>query len=159
MTDTPPDYPPELVERVAYAMWLDECDRLHVPQSQWAWEKTASEWFKRARAALDASGLREAQQEVERLNKWADGFSDAQLKERRLCEEHIREVKAERDALKQRDELVEALEFVRDEGMLGSHSAHWDRTDGGGSGCPACEANRKARERISAALARARGEP
>ena len=61
-----------------------------------------------ARAALDASGLREAQQEIERLNKWADGFSDAQLKERRLCEEHIREVTAGRDAL--REQLREAVE-------------------------------------------------
>jgi hypothetical protein len=29
-----------------------------------------------------------------RLNEWADGFSDAQLKERRLCEERIREIEA-----------------------------------------------------------------
>lgn len=35
--------------------------------------------------------------EVERLNKWADSFSDAQLKERRLCEERIREIEAARD--------------------------------------------------------------
>lgn len=30
--------------------------------------------------------------EVERLNEWADGFSDAQIKERRLCEARIQEI-------------------------------------------------------------------
>lgn len=45
-----------------------------------------------------------AEAEVERLNTWADGFSDAQLKERRLCEELLRERAA------QIKELIEALE-------------------------------------------------
>lgn len=36
-----------------------------------------------------------AEAEVERLNTWADGFSDAQLKERRLCEELLREREGE----------------------------------------------------------------
>lgn len=35
--------------------------------------------------------------EIDRLNKWADGFSDAQLKERRLCEERIQEIERSRD--------------------------------------------------------------
>jgi hypothetical protein len=41
--------------------------------------------------------------EIERLNKWADGFSDAQLKERRLCEERVREMEM---ALKSADEAI-----------------------------------------------------
>lgn len=32
--------------------------------------------------------------EVERLNQWAEGFSEAQLKERRLSEECLREVRS-----------------------------------------------------------------
>lgn len=55
--------------------------------------------------------------EIDRLNKWADGFSDAQMKERRTGEEYQRELKAqvtaaeaERDALQSRvAELEEAL--------------------------------------------------
>ena len=38
--------------------------------------------------------------EVERLNKWADGFSDAHLKERALCEAVIKEKDAEITTLK-----------------------------------------------------------
>lgn len=40
------------------------------------------------------------QAEVDRLNKWADGFSDAQLKERKLCEDRIQEVQRENDRLR-----------------------------------------------------------
>lgn len=36
--------------------------------------------------------------EVDRLNKWADSFSDAQSKERRLCEDRIKEIELSRDA-------------------------------------------------------------
>lgn len=43
---------------------------------------------------------REAADEIDRLNTWADGFSDAQLKERRLCEERIQEMQREIDRLK-----------------------------------------------------------
>jgi hypothetical protein len=39
----------------------------------------------------------EAANEIERLNKWADGFSDAQLKERRLCESRIQEMQRKLD--------------------------------------------------------------
>lgn len=40
---------------------------------------------------------RDAKEEIDRLNKWADGFSDAQLKERRLCEERLQEMKRQVD--------------------------------------------------------------
>lgn len=40
---------------------------------------------------------RDAKAEIERLNKWADGFSDAQLKERRLCEDRIKEMQRQID--------------------------------------------------------------
>jgi hypothetical protein len=36
--------------------------------------------------------LDRAADEIDRLNKWADSFSDAQLKERQLCEDTIREL-------------------------------------------------------------------
>lgn len=39
-----------------------------------------------------AEVIEELQAEIARLNEWADGFSDAQLKERRLCEERIQEL-------------------------------------------------------------------
>lgn len=42
----------------------------------------------------------EAADEIDRLNVWADGFSDAQLKERRLCEERMQEMQRELDQLK-----------------------------------------------------------
>lgn len=38
--------------------------------------------------------------EVARLNKWGDEFSDAQIKERRLCEGRIQEMQREIDRLK-----------------------------------------------------------
>jgi hypothetical protein len=43
------------------------------------------------------------QKEIARLNDWADGFSEAQLKERRLCEECIREMQQEIDRLRAGD--------------------------------------------------------
>lgn len=39
--------------------------------------------------------IEELMAEIGRLNKWADGFSDAQLKERQLCEERMHEVQRE----------------------------------------------------------------
>lgn len=41
----------------------------------------------------------DAAAEIERLNKWADGFSDAQLKERQLCEARIAEMQRTIDKL------------------------------------------------------------
>lgn len=48
----------------------------------------------------------QAADEIERLNKWADGFSDAQLKERRLCEERIAELN---EFLRQKDAAMGVL--------------------------------------------------
>lgn len=42
----------------------------------------------------------EAADEIDRLNRWADEFSDAQLKERRLCEERIAEMQRQIDSLR-----------------------------------------------------------
>lgn len=42
-----------------------------------------------------AEVIEEQEAEIARLNKWADGFSDAQLKERRLCEARIQEMERE----------------------------------------------------------------
>lgn len=42
-----------------------------------------------------ANDIGQAIAEIERLNQWADGFSDAQLKERRLCEARIQELQLE----------------------------------------------------------------
>lgn len=50
----------------------------------------------------------EAADEIERLNAWADGFSDAQLKERRLCEARIQEMQ------RQIDKLTLALMMIRE---------------------------------------------
>lgn len=52
----------------------------------------------RFEGCLTMSAERALIDEIERLNKWADGFSDAQLKERRLCEKRIQEIERERDA-------------------------------------------------------------
>lgn len=41
----------------------------------------------------------DARREVDRLNKWADGFSDAQLKERAFCEARIQEMQREVERL------------------------------------------------------------
>lgn len=61
-------------------------------------------------AAARAEGRAEGDAEIKRLNEWADGFSDAQLKERRLCEERIREITAERDAARaERESEISAL--------------------------------------------------
>jgi predicted nucleic acid-binding protein len=48
-------------------------------------------WSGHARAK---ACMKQAADEIERLTNWADGFSDAQLKERRLCEERIAEMRA-----------------------------------------------------------------
>jgi len=62
----------------------------------------------------DAERLAEAQAEVARLNKWADGFSDAQLKERQLCEELLREKDTTIATLRQeRDEARAEVERLR----------------------------------------------
>ena len=47
--------------------------------------------------------------EVERLNKWADGFSDAQLKERATGEAYQRELVATNTALVERVRELEAI--------------------------------------------------
>jgi|SRR5579862_1004710 len=50
---------------------------------------------------MDVVAERDAlREEVERLNKWADDFSDAQLKERQTAEEYQRELRAERGSLR-----------------------------------------------------------
>ncbi|WP_107495543.1 hypothetical protein [Thalassobius sp. I31.1] len=54
--------------------------------------------------------LAAAKAENDRLNKWADGFSDAQLKERKLCEDRIQEVQRENDRLREDADLLQALE-------------------------------------------------
>jgi len=69
----------------------------------------------------DAERLAEAQAEVARLNKWADGFSDAQLKERQLCEELLREKDTTIATLRQeRDEARAALVRIADGKNFGS---------------------------------------
>jgi len=76
----------ENVERIARD--LDDC----------AQHATWSEEAATIRALLAERDL--ALQEVKRLNDWADGFSNAQLEERRTGELYQRELRAERDALK-----------------------------------------------------------
>lgn len=48
-----------------------------------------------------------AENEVARLNKWADGFSDAQIKERQTGEIYQRELRAELEANRQLALLIE----------------------------------------------------
>ena len=48
--------------------------------------------------------------------------------------------------------MREAIIFALDEGRIGDHLGHWDRTGGHGSGCPACIANREAKRRLREAL-------
>lgn len=58
----------------------------------------------------------ELQKENDRLNKWADGFSDAQLKERKACEMLLRELRAENEELKadleSETKVANSLRFV-----------------------------------------------
>lgn len=59
----------------------------------------------------DKARIEALEAEIERLNKWADGFSDAQLKERQTGEAYQRELRSERDTLAaQNAALREALE-------------------------------------------------
>jgi SMC interacting uncharacterized protein involved in chromosome segregation len=86
--------------------------------------KTLEEWteFARKDYCLDRmvpSDLRQLVGEIDRLNKWADGFSDAQLKERQLCEARIQEMQREVDQLRAgRDafQLFMAQLIVRENG-------------------------------------------
>ena len=52
--------------------------------------------------------LRDLVAEIERLNKWADSFSEAQLKERALAEAVIRELRESRSV------MLSALHFYAD---------------------------------------------
>lgn len=55
----------------------------------------------------------EAAAEIDRLNEWADSFSEAQLKERRLCEERIQEMQRQIDQITaQRDAADLALQEI-----------------------------------------------
>ena len=51
-------------------------------------------------AIAPADEIEKLHTEVERLNKWADSFSDAQLKERRLCEVRIQEMERTTEKLR-----------------------------------------------------------
>jgi sugar phosphate isomerase/epimerase len=77
----------------------------------------------------------DARAEVARLNAWADGFSDAQLKERRLAEEVIRELRVFAA------DLMDGLAGFQDH-----FAGHFD------SECPECAAWK---EGIESLLARA----
>jgi hypothetical protein len=48
--------------------------------------------------------------------------------------------------------MREAIIFALDEGRIGDHLGHWDKTGGHGAGCPACIANREAKRRLREAL-------
>lgn len=56
---------------------------------------------------------RKKQAEIIRLNKWADSFSDTQLKERATAEEYQRELRGQIDAAQAREaDAVKALEAI-----------------------------------------------
>ena len=57
------------------------------------------------------------------------------------------------DVLRENVEAMrEAIIFALDEGRIGDHLGHWDKTGGHGTGCPACIANREAKRRLREAL-------
>ena len=70
----------------------------------------------------EAQALAESADEIERLNKWADSFSDAQLKERALAEQVIRELRETNSQL-----LTALIALVRrlDEHFGGNPDADW----------------------------------
>lgn len=61
-------------------------------------------------------------------------------------------LKAELEQVKQREaQLRKAIELYKDASYQG-HSSHWDKTMGGGSGCPECIRARELRNQAEAAL-------
>ena len=75
---------------------------------------------------------------------------------RRERDDALRQAKAE--GMAQVTELRKAMELYREASYQG-HSAHWDKTGGSGSGCPAClratELRAQARQIVDALDARA----
>lgn len=55
-------------------------------------------------------------------------------------------------AAQARKAAIAAIGAALSEGMLGAHSAHWDRQGTHGANCPACKANSFAREKLKEAL-------
>lgn len=73
--------------------------------------------------------LETAGAEVDRLNNWADGFSDRQLEERRTCEMYERELRAKiADLERERDEIIASHE-ARGKEMFKSQMLAGERLD------------------------------
>lgn len=71
--------------------------------------------------------IAELEADVARLTEWADGFSDAQLKERRLCEEHIRELQQRIE--KAEAALAEAAKVIEPFAKLADGCDHFEKHD------------------------------
>lgn len=74
---------------------------------------------------VEPASVRAVLAEVARLNKWADGYEDAMLKERRTAEEHIRELRS--SAEKAEAALKDALDSKSLRPMTLAEAGQWSR--------------------------------
>ena len=95
MTDHPrlTRYIPTFVGTDYAGMYKERAPGLYVPEQ----DPTHGPYVLAVEADAEIDRLRA---EVERLNKWADSFSDSQLEERRTGEQYQRELRAEVERLR-----------------------------------------------------------